>query len=152
MERVDQPTSQTDPYNNVVHPPRQALGSGTICTNLRYSEPCQKSGTNRLHKSSRGRMEKWIMSCGRCEAVGLSWTTTTHEVGENYRGVLTDLTYGFLVQGASQSNQRTYDDLLAVCRHHRQQPECPPTLGSSREGFELLRAGPGLTPGDVLQF
>lgn len=87
------------------------------------------------------------MSYERREAESLSWTTTTYEVGKNYRGVLADMTCGLPRERASRSDQRTYDDLLAACRHHRRQPVHPPALDSSREGFGPLRVGLGPMPG-----
>ena len=69
-----------------------------------------------------------------------------YEVGKDYRGVSADLAYKFVGKRASQSGQCTYGDLLAVCRHHRQQLGCPPTPDSSREGFGPLRVDLGPMP------
>jgi hypothetical protein len=81
------------------------------------------------------------------ETESISQITTTYEVGENYRGILADLTCGILEKRTSWSDQQTHDDLLAVYRHHRQQLECPPILDNSREGSGLPHVGLGLMPG-----
>ena len=86
------------------------------------------------------------MSYESCETESISWSTTAYEVGKNYRGVLADLTYNLVGKGVSKSDRHTYDDLPVVCRHHRQQLECPPAPDNSREGFGPLRADLGLMP------